>query len=850
MNDFYLEDRDAEAFDFYRVRERIASLAASEDGRALILARMPTRDAARIQELKALAAEWGAYLSAGLPQALSAFPATGEITARLAIPGAALSQEELFALGLFARSARRTRSLIIAASKSLSLPRLSSAARGMPDLSGAEDEIFSVLDAATGEVRDLPALRALRERISRLAREAESALARLLKDPALRASFRSDVPVLRDGRQLLAVRADRIADVRGVVYAASDSGRTLFVEPEESVLANNLLIKAESEYKASLAAIFRRLSDALRPASPAFDGTRCSLSLLDSALAAERYRQSVHGVFPGTSGDSAFRLLRARHPQLARFSVPVTIEIPPSKRALIITGPNAGGKTLALKTAALFVMLNQSGFPVGADGGTAFPLFDGIMCDMGDSQSLAAGLSTFSGSMQNTARALRESTEKSLVLWDEAGSGTDPDEGGAIACAVLDALLRRGALVIVTTHLSSLKNFGFIDPRCLNASVGFDGGPTYRLSMGGPGESHAMEIAREAGIPQEVIDKAGSFISGDRANVSRIIASLTEKSDTLDDMIQKQAEKGEELRARELKLREREVKLLERDAEVRERERSQDSAFVRDARSRLENLVRTLREGEITREKTAQVKGFIRDLDEGAAREGREAEDVRAALSAAKDALEEESRTAENGMRLSRLAPSPRSSKRARSRPSNAEALKSARPIELSAEGIPARAGTRRAAPVLEEGGRARLSPEGAECVLLRRERDGVWLVLLGSVRISVPESRLTPLSPAKSPAGSPSIVFEKDAGGGEDAPVHELRLLGMRSADALKALERQLDLCVLSGLKSFSVIHGKGDGVLRQAVHDLLNHWRGVKDFYYARPEDGGFGKTYVELY
>lgn len=842
MNGSYLQGDTAEILDFYRIRKEVASYAVCEEARDLLLSREATSDAPQISRLKTLSREWGVYDASGRPSPFGALPPARSIIDELRVPGVTLSQEKLFALGLLSHYSLQTVRLIQNAAEALPLPALSSEATRAPSLKVAEREIFFVLEIETGEVRNLPPLKAIRTRIASLKSQIASSLRHYTRDAALKTALQSPEPVLRGGREVLAVRADRSGAVKGVVHEVSVSGQTLYIEPAETLELENRLLEEETRLQSEILKLLRELSEKIRPFCADFASAADVICLLDATHAAALYGKNIRGVFP--EDGATLSIINARHPLLKESAVPVTIEIPQGKRAVVITGPNAGGKTLALKTAGLFALMNQAGFPVPADEGTALPLFDAVFCDIGDSQSIDEELSTFSGSMTRLSRALSCATDKSLVLYDEAGSGTDPLEGGAIAIAVLAALLGKGPLVLATTHHGSLKNFAFTDARCVNACVEFNGHPTYRLLMGTPGESHALEIAAESGIPDSVIKDAGRRITRGETDIGMLIRGLTEARRELTSLTETEREKLEELAEKEAALKEREADLLERSVALKERENAESRAFLSETRSRLENLVRTLREGEITREKTLAVKGFIADVEKGVEGGEEALSEEKERLTLSREELSEKGEAVlPNGMKLTSLKnKGPRSKKRS-SRPSNSEALKSARPISAPA---------RDATPKPFEPGRAvLLYGDNREGTLVKKQNDGKWQVLFGSVTMQLDEKDLRVLATSSGPPSYPSFIYEKDIYQKPSArPAFELRLLGMRREEALKALERQLDLCVMEGVKSFSVIHGKGDGVLRQAVSDYLNNCPAVKDFRFAPPEDGGAGKTYVDLY
>ncbi|MBP5158349.1 MAG: endonuclease MutS2, partial [Treponema sp.] len=655
----HLSGQTAQELDFYRIRAQVAGLAASEEGKSLLAQREPTADREEIEKLKELGKEWATYLKSARPSPLQPWPAVKDSFKLLAVAGAQLSQGQAFALGLMCQSVGKIREAISGAATSLPLKRLEEKAQTMPDLSKAATEIFSILDK-DGEVRDLPALRAIRNRIRELQKEAEGAIRKYTSDNSQKPFLQSNVPVMRGDRQLLAVRADRRGTVSGIIHEVSASGQTLYIEPEEAVRANNELVQEEAHLANEIKKILRDLTEKLAPYKEELIQAHGLLLQMDTSLAAARYLVSLEGTFADSCDRSNEPPLikAARHPLLGPKAVPVDISFMDGKDILIITGPNTGGKTVTLKTVALFCLMNQAGFPVPADEGTRLPVFNSVFADIGDEQSIDESLSTFSSHMKKMAHIIECAGRDSLVLLDELATGTDPQEGGAIAMAVLDTLIERGSFVLVTTHHGILKNYGYTNPSCVNASVEFDPGtlsPTYRLVMGVPGESHAMDIARRSGLPEHIVTKAQEYIAGDKADVSALIKGLTEKHAEIDAMLREERIKNAELATKTAKLNARSLEIRKRELELRELDSEKESRFLVQTRSRLENLVREIREGEITREKTLKVRSFIDGLEKDMEERDKQLEADRQRLEAEEEKLREEERLiAENGMRLSK----------------------------------------------------------------------------------------------------------------------------------------------------------------------------------------------------
>ena len=507
-------------------------------------------------------------------------------------------------------------------------------------------------------------------------------------------------------------------------------------------------------------------------------------------------------------------------------------------------------------------MLNQAGLPVPAFEGTRLPVFSSIFADIGDEQSIDESLSTFSSHMKKIALMTSHADSKSLVLLDELGSGTDPQEGSAIAMAVLDTLIERKSFVLVTTHHGILKNYGYTNPSCVNASVEFSPetmSPTYHLMMGVPGESHAVDIALRSGLDPKIVEKARSYIASEQSDVSTLIKGLNQKHIELDALKKDAEEKIFKAEEKEFKLHQREISIKEKELELKEAEHKQSSAFLSDTRKNLENLVRSLREGEINREKTLGVKNFISELSSAVDLQEDKISDFEKNIQKEKESLKkEEGILLENGMRISKASRHNESSnKKTRRRLSNTEALLYASVPDAVPE--PESKGAAKKNVIKTDDPSKLLFEPGVEVfageerrrgTLVQKNKNGTWSVLFGSMKMNVKESRLVPV---KRPDISlkASVMIETASGSDkEDRPVFELRLLGMRQEEAMRALERQLDLCVIYDFRSFSIIHGKGQGILQQSVQDYLSHYPGVKEFSFAPPEDGGSGKTYVTLF
>ncbi len=860
-----MNERTLEVLEYTRIREKIAGYCMSEEGRAALLERVPSVDPLEINRLKSLGQAWLRSLSGETPPQFRGWPPVKPFLSRIQVEGASLAIDEFYALGLFCDSVLQFRTWAEARvtaissgrrdslSKSSSVPKavavftssassvpisalssvdsdLITQASMLPDLSEPRDEIFKIIDKS-GEIRDLPELRAIRQNIRRIQTDIEKLVNRYLGDENLKSVLQSSLPTIRDGRQVIALRSSFRSRVKGIVHEVSQSGQTVYIEPEDVVDRNNDLVTEEHRFSREVARILRELTARLSPYYAEILSSLDTMIFLDGIGSGSRWgrdQQCVYAEDADLNADitiSPLQLRQGRHPLLGTRAVPIDLVLTPGGRILIITGPNTGGKTVSLKTVALFALLNQSGWPIPAAEPTVFPVFDYIGCDIGDEQSLDQSLSTFSGHMKNIARILDTATEKSLILLDELGSGTDPQEGSAIAMAVLDSLLEKKPIVLVTTHHGILKNYGYTHTACINASVDFDQdtlSPTYRILMGVPGESHALDIAGRNGLNPEIVAQARSYLKEERADVSALIRGLTAKHEELSQFEVEKKKEEEALHEKRRKIDLKELQLRQKELELRESGYKQIGSLLDSSRKQLENLVREIREGEMTREKTLQVKTWLTELEESVASEYDGLLNARAETGEMKKDMEE----------------------LLRQEPSKTHSSHAGRKGTLSGQG--GKANTEYL-PALSPGVEVYVGAAKRRGTIVRAAKKGFWIITTDSLKMTVGENEISAV-PMNGQAKKVSIEVQTDMGG-DEPPAFELKLLGMRYDEAQKVLERQLDLASMKGLKEFSIVHGKGHGVLQEMVQSMLKTYSAVSDYHFARPEDGGTGKTIVTL-
>ena len=837
--------------DYYRIRDEIAEYCVSQEGKKNILEREPFKDIEEIEKNKNLSREWEKYFSKNYSNPLFGWENIKNLLPIIKMNGSSLTLEQVNNLGHFILSVNNVKKAIENHKIELELTLLPEQIYQIPDLQDAEKKIFRVI-STDGQMKELPEIVDIRKQIASLNSKIKTIMQGFTSNSKFHGVLESQVPVLRNGRQVLAVKASLQNRVPGIIHEVSQTAQTVFVEPQEAVLCSNELLQKEFELQAVIKKILTELTQSLQPSIPLFRDALPVMCLLDTTQAAQRWGNEHNCCYAQNAINEPPMLIKARHPLLGEKAVPIDIKFMSEKKVLIITGPNTGGKTVSLKTFALLSMLNQSGFPIPADEGTRLPVFSNVFADIGDDQSLDQSLSTFSGHMKNIAQAVNAATDSTLVLLDELGSGTDPQEGTAIAMAVLDKLIEKKSFVLVTTHQGILKNYGYTNEYCINASVEFNQNtlsPNYHLLMGVPGESHALDIAKKSGLPSEICKAAQDYILTEQADVSALIRGLNKKHIELN-KIQKQNEKLiSENQEKFEKLKKKELELRRKENELKKGKQQELNDFLIHSRRQLENLVRTLKEGEITREKTLAVKQFINDLTKNTEHLEQKIEAEEEKL--AKDEQDFAKQIASKNHHTS--------TKKTKRKMSNSEALKYASPFVTQIENsdFPKKSEVIKTNAVFEPGAYVIAGTNNSEGILIEETRKGVWQVQFGSVKMSVKQKDLR-LSDNQERTLKPSvsidinskevngnIIVEKDI----PRPVFELRLLGMRSEEALRSLERQIDLCLLNNFLHFSVIHGKGDGILQQVVQDYLSHSSVVASFEFAPAEDGGAGKTYVTL-
>ncbi len=717
-------------------------------------------------------------------------------SARAAGRGQVLTPSELLEIADLARAATRIRRTFARVRQET--PLLSTRAAGLADLEALRGLIAAAVDER-GEVRDsasreLETIRRERDAVhGRLQQRMEA----LLRSQALRPALQDPIVTLRDGRYVLPVRAEARSAVPGIVHDTSASGATIYVEPLAAVDLGNRWRELQAQERHEIERIMRTLSEAAGEAGQELVDAVERLARIDLALAKASLAEELGAddlTEPGSDAPwlveapAALRLVEARHPLLEGEVVPVTIEAGGETRALLITGPNTGGKTVALKTAGLLSLMALAGLPVPAGEGTRIPAYDAVFADIGDEQSIEQSLSTFSGHVTAIIDILERAGPRSLVLLDELGAGTDPTEGAALAIAIAGRLIEAGATLIATTHHSELKIFAHRDPAVRNASVEFDVetlAPTYRLRIGVPGQSNALAIAERLGMPGAIVAAAREGLSHEQRDLEAVLGELRAQLSAAEDRAARAA--------------------ADRDA-------------AEELRADLERQLTALAdEGERLRaESRERVREEVRDAERMLQRARREVESARLEQAAADLERAREAAAA--------LAPEP--------------------PPEPAADALPAAARAPRTLPAPEIGSHVWLRGIGSPGEALSEpDEAGEFQVQLGALRTRV---RLAQVERIEQPDGEVIVAVRTPPA--PSAP-EQIEIRGQIVAEALPSVEAFLDDAARAGRERVRIIHGKGTGALRGAVRELLARHPLVTAYETGARQEGGDGVTVALL-
>lgn len=792
-----MNNKIMQTLEFDKIRQQLSQFSATDSGKEWIRTLSPSSKAEEVQEWQNETEDGRKVLrlKGGMPM-----PHLKDIRMhlkRLEI-GGSLNGKEIAEIGRVLTTTREMRSFFEwFTEQEIEFHRLSEIVSGLvslPDLtrrisqSVAEDG--SILSDASPELK----------RIRNAIRSTETAIRDRLDEliRGKKAQYLSDALVtIRNERFVIPVKQEYRKQFGGVVHDQSSTGQTLFIEPQAVLELNNRLRSLHAQEVREEERILFELSAELAPHVAELGTNNLILAHLDFINAKARYGESIKATRPHISVSNHVAIWSGRHPLInPDIVVPNDILIGEEYQAVVITGPNTGGKTIALKTLGTIQLMGQSGLQIPAAENSQIGIFREVFADIGDEQSIEQSLSTFSSHMTNIVSILEKIDNQSLILFDELGSGTDPQEGASLAVAILDHVGAIGSYVMATTHYPELKMYAYNRPGTVNASMEFDIdtlAPTYRLQIGVPGRSNAFEISRRLGLPDSIIQQARGFIQEDSQVLNEMIADLEQKRRTAEKesyQLEEQLEETERLLA---ELNTAYEKLLVDRERMTEAAKKEANQIVDTAKEEAEFLLQEIREMQMNLANSAPIKEH-------------ELIDLRKQF----DKLHQEEASLAKNKVLKR----------------EKEKKK------------------------LKAGDEVITETYGQRGVLLEQDSKGEWVVQIGIMKMKLPESDLRPIKeePEQKKAKTRKQIATLKAASDSHVST-QLDLRGFRYEDALSELDRYLDAALLAGYPQVTIVHGKGTGAIRQGVQDMLKRHPQVKSYHFAPANAGGNGATIAEF-
>jgi len=792
-----------EVLEFEALRQLIGRYIASPLGRRELEKIQPHTDLARLTADLADAGEAVDYLRAAARPGVrggairldfNGLPDSEAAVHKLRIEGASLEPKEIYDLLALLDRASDAKSLLAAAAERF--PRLGRQAQAIGDFRALLRDLEGKI-LPDGGVADHAsvALARIRRDIERRKKSIQESLERFLRAHKEEGVLQEEFVTIRNGRFVAPVIAGQRRKVEGVIHGVSASGRTLFVEPLETIELNNDLAELDEEEAREVHRILLEMTNRMRGYADSIRRTLEALAQLDLIFAKARFASEFNCAIPRFGERLALK--DARHPLLEdvlrkrrKTAVPVSLELDRGRRTLLISGPNTGGKTVTMKTVGLLSLMAQSALPVPA-AEAEFPLFAQVLADIGDYQSIQENLSTFSAHISNIREMALEVTPDSLVLLDELGAATDPEEGGALGVAVVEHFRAAGAFTLVSTHLMALKLYGASVEGVVNGSMGFDEEtlePTYELRVGLPGKSAGLEIATRLGLPEGIMRRARESMSGRERDVTRFLAELQRRI--------------EETQALEVRLKESAERLARREKELAGEWEKRETAKLKELERRTDQALARFEE---------QARETIEKIGAGAERRKAEQEAERKVAKARRE-LREDFRTTvlstEDDSRHERIAP-----------------LR------------------------VEPGARVRLRDVRDPARVARALGNGRFEVEAGFLKMQVSLDDVIEVLPEGAAGGKlPQNVSYRPAP--ELAPAHqEINVIGQHAEEARDAVDQFLDRAVMATASRVRIVHGHGMGILKKTIAELLATHPHVARFYPAPQQEGGAGATIVEL-
>lgn len=608
--------------EFPKVLDLISRYAITESGRNKVLNLLPVNNPDYIKNEGELVNEAKELLNTvGYPP-IEYLSEIFTVISETRIDGAVISGIKLLEILKLAKTSRLLRQFIFQESKENSLLKLKASGLFADKL--FENRIEKII-TEQGEIKENASteLARLRKEINNKKSELVKSINRIIKSLKEEDIVREDYLTLRDGRMVIPVKVEHKRHLRGFIHSESSTGQTVYIEPEETLDLNNDIISTSFAEKREIERILKELTKVIGQSAGQLKVSLEALAEIDSIFARAKYSLEIIGEFPGIENSKPLYLSEARHPLLLKKlgrqnTVPLSFELN-DINVVVITGPNAGGKTVVLKTIGLLNLMLQAGIHVPVNSESNFHIFDNILIDIGDQQSIEDDLSTFSSHLKNLTHIINSSDSKTLILLDEIGTGTEPAEGSALAASILDELQKKGSLVFATTHHGSLKVFAFNQKRMQNAAMEFDHSnlfPTYRFHLGIPGSSYAFEIAKRSGISESILDNAKKNIDDDKYSLERFLSELEEKSNKLNKKLNELEIENTRLKGLSALYKKSYEKIENEKKEILKKVKVESDLYLDNVNKQIEKVIKEIREKEASKEVIRKAKKIIQDVKE------------------------------------------------------------------------------------------------------------------------------------------------------------------------------------------------------------------------------------------
>ena len=781
---------------FESIRSAALRKSFTPYGREEIEKLLPAANRETVERRLSESQEWMKILQSGANHPLTVADDVREILQDSRLKGSVLPLDDFPVILSNARLAR----LIISFFKRLEYetPTLQLTVDRLVNLKPLEEAIQRVI-TDRGELRDDASrdLQQIRGKLNRERSKLRSTVQQVMKRLAKDGMTSDEGATIRSGRMVIPVQAEYKRKVEGFVHDVSSTGQTVYIEPVQALQINNEIRQLESEEKREIERIIRNLTDEVRTYSEELELNCTYIGELDSIHCTVSLGLDLGGTIPVLSENNHLNLIRAKNPNLLLKNsmlkepepvVPLDLELTEMELGLVITGPNAGGKSVAMKTTGLLCMMLQAGYPIPVQPDSELPVLSGLFVDIGDDQSIENDLSTFSSRLNWMKITLDRMEPDSLVLIDEAGAGTDPEEGGALFQAFVEEVINRGSRVIVTTHHGSLKVFAHENDKVINGAMEFNQeslSPTYRFKKGVPGSSYAFEIADRMNLPRALMEKARQLLGEQKDSMGDLLVNLEKQAQEAEELRSIYQRKLTEAEKQERVYRERSEQIDKKRKGIIEKAYKDAEEIMRDANRRIEEAVeKVVSEGRDNKEKISEARSEIQQAKKD--------------IQTFKDEFETESE------------------------PVRSDEKPQVGDFVMVGDGS-------------TSGELVELSGKQAT-------------VLVNGMKIKSKLNKLTKTSPPKKKKKSSSRSY----GGSQDIDLSvqpRLDLRGKRGDEAIKELTIYLDKAIARNLRQVEIVHGKGEGILHKLVHEYLEKRDGVKSFDIAPWESGGSGCTVVEL-